>query len=339
MRSRGSSEQTPRGRRILVRAGRIAAIVAFGAAVFWFGHRNSPLAPPAEASIYQLMGEGFAGVPSVWELQVDPGAVQVAELNGNHIFYTVERDWRSVSQVLDYYEQLYSASAKMPSVEEVPLKGKKAEDYETFLHEIQPMIDSGVTRMQTDEWGIFGAFVLPDPSDPGFAEEMESRFRAFEDSGKLSDVGDAKFVYALRPPGASETTVMAAWPSRDFDVRAVATDGTQDAPGSDPPDVPRLPGDVRLLSFAQDRPEMTFHMASYESRSSEQQALDFYSTHLPKYDWAEDTGFGAVAGARGPSRLFTRGRQQCHVSVREDPETLTAVASVLVTGPPGSLNP
>jgi len=293
----------------------------------------------AEASIYQLMGEGFAGVPSVWELQVDPGNVQVAELNGNHIFYSVEQDWRSVSQVLDYYEDLYSSHMTLPPVEEVPLKGKKAEEYETYLYEIQPMIDSGVTRMQTNEWGIFGAFVLPDPAEPGFAEEMESRLLAFQESGKLSDVGDAKFVYALRPPGALDTTVMTAWPSDGFDVRAVATDGTRDAPGTDPPDVPRMTDDVRLMSFVQDRPEMTFYMASYRSRTSEHEALDFYSTHLPKYDWAEDTGFGAVAGARGPSRLFTRGRQQCHVTVREDPDSLTTVASVLVTGPPGSLNP
>jgi len=322
---------------VLDRVWRIAAIGAFAVAVFWFGHRNSPLAPPAQATVYETFGAGMAGIPSVWELRVDPGEVQVASLNGNQIFYTVEDDWRSVSEVLDYYEQLYSVkpvnlggdNPRYPAVEGV--------DWPAVRDIMNQQATSRAVRMENDLFGIYGAVVLPDPREPGFNEEMERRSEAFGETGRISDFGDAKFVMAMRSPSAGETTVMTAWPSPDFDVRAVATDGTRDAPGHDPADIPRASGDVRLLSFDQDRPEMSIQMAQYQQRMSEQDALDFYSSHLPQYDWAEDTRIGASGSGPTSSALFTRGRQQCHVSARWDGESQSTVSTVVVTGPPGSL--
>lgn len=322
---------------MLDRAWRIAAIAVFAAAVFWFGHRNSPLGPPAQATVYETFGAGIAGIPSVWELRIDPGTVQAASLNGNQIFYTVEDDWRAVSEVLDYYEQLYSVkpvnlggdNPRYPPIEGI--------DWPAVRDIMNQQATSRAVRMENEMFGIYGTVLLPDPREPGFNEEMERRSAAFAESGQISDFGEAKFVMAMRSPGASETTVLSAWPSPGFDVRAVATDGVHDAPGGDPMDVPRSNDDVRLLSFAQDRPEMSVQMAQYQHRLSEQGALDFYSTHLPQYDWAEDTRIGASGTGSVPSALYTRGRQQCHVSARWDDESQTTVSTVVVTGPPGSL--
>ena len=326
-------------RRALDKTWRLAAIACFAVAVFWFGHTNSPLAPPAQATVYQNLGSGFAGVPSVWELQVDPGAVQSAELNGNRIYYTVEDDWRSVGEVLDYYQDLYSGKPvdlRRKGMEYPDIEGMNWEAVmdEANLHATQRSI-----RQNNENWGVFGTLVLPDPGDPGFIDEMNARAEVFKKTGKISDLGEAKFVYAMRPPGSLSTTVMTGWPSHDFDVRDVQGDGQTDAPGLDPPDVPRMGGDVRLLSFSQERPEMAIYMAQYQVRQSEAGVLDFYSTHLPQYDWAEDPRVEAVNTAGTPSRLFVRGRQQCHVTVSEDPGSATTVASVVVTGPPGTLAP
>lgn len=326
-------------RRVLDRTWRVAAIVCFAAAVFWFGHRNSPLAPPAQATVYQNLGGGFAGVPSVWELQVDPGAVQTAELNGNRIYYTVEDDWRAVDVVLDYYQDLYSGKPVdlMPEGRQHPqVEGMH---WEALMADANLLATQRSIRQGNEYWGVFGTLVLPDPEAPGFNDEMTRRAQAFVQSGRISDLGEAKFVYALRPPGSLDTTVMTGWPAHDFDVRDVQTDGETDAAGIDPPDIPRMGGDVRLLSFVQERPEMAVYMAQYQSRMGEGAVLDFYSTHLPQYDWAEDPRVETVNASGTPSRLFVRGRQQCHVTVSEDLGSATTVASVVVTGPPGTLAP
>ena len=314
--------------------------MAFAVAVFWFGHSNSPLSPPAQATVFQSLGGGLAGVPSVWELQVRPGAVESAVLNGNRIFYTLEQDWRTVDEVLDYYEELYAGprakfggdDPKNPDIEGV--------DWDELREGLNARAGRRGIRLDGGTWGVYGTAVIPDWTEPGWAEEINKRAQAAADSGRISELGDAKFVLALRDPGATATTVIAAWPSAEFDVRAVSSDGESDAPGQDPPDVPRIAGDVRLLSFVQDRSEMTVFMGQYQSRQSVQHVLDFYSTRLPQYDWSEDSRVSAVGEDLGtaPSLLFVRGRQQCHVTVTEDTDTRTTVATVVVTGPPGSLD-
>lgn len=324
--------------RVADKALRVVAIALFAAAVFWFGHRFSPLGQPAEATIYYSVGDAFAGVPTVWELQVDPDKVESAELNGNRIFYTVSEDWRSVSEVLDYYEQLYSGPKMQYGGARPVLPDVEGMDWQGLLDEMNHSAVSRALRFETSEWGLYGTVVLPEYDDPDFFEEMGRRLEAYHASGHISDLGEAKFVYALRARGAHSTTVLTAWPEREFDVRALMSDGRDDAQGSDPPDLPRLAGDLRLSSFVQERPEMTVHMAQYQSRQSDDAVLDFYLSRLPSYDWAEDPGVRESAEllGRAPTALFTRGRQQLHVTVHDDVETDTAVATVLMTAPPGS---
>ncbi len=342
MRSTGSATGASRAggaRSVLSRAWRLAAIVAFAAAVFWFGHLNSPLSPPAQATVFQSLGDAFAGVPSVWDLQVKPGSVQAATVNGNRIYYTLEDDWRTVSEVLDYYEQLYEGpegryggdNPKNPDIE--------GEDWDALREQMNERVGRRGVRLDAGTWGVFGTAVIPDWDEPGWAEEMNRRAENAAATGHISELGDAKFVLALRQPGARSTTVMAAWPSDDFDVRAVSTDGEEDAPGSDPPGIPRIPGDVRLLSFAQDSGSMLVHMGQYQTARDAMSVLDFYSTQLPQYDWSEDSRVTEAGAALGtaPSALFVRGRQQCHVTATEDPDTRTTVVTVVLTGPPGSL--
>lgn len=325
--------------RVLDRGWRVAAIAAFAAVVFLFGHRFSPMGTPAEATIYYSVGDAFAGVPTVWELQVDPDEVESAVLNGNRVFYTVSEDWRAVSEVLDYYEQLYGGPEMQYGGTRPVLPDVEGVDWQGLLDEMNRSAESRALRFETSEWGLYGTVVLPEPDDPEFFEEMGRRLERYHDTGRISDLGEAKFVYALRPQGAHGTTVITAWPGQEFDVRAMTTDGRDDAPGSDPPDLPRMSGDVRLTSFVQERPEMTVHMAQYQSRQTDTAVLDFYLSRLPSYDWAEDPGVRASADmlGRNPTALFTRGRQQLHVTVHDDVETDTAVATVLMTAPPGSL--
>lgn len=329
-----------RWRGALDRAWRILAIAAFALAVFWFGHRHSPLNPPAQATVFQSLGDAFAGVPSVWDLQVDPGTVQQATLNGNRIYYTLDKDWRTVSEVLDYYENLYSGPEGQFGGDEPKNPDIEGVDWDEIREEMNDRVSRRGIRLDAGSWGVYGTAVIPDWDEPGWAEEINARAEAAASTGRISELGEAKFVLALRDPGASATTVLAAWPSDDFDVRAVSTDGSEDTPGVDPPDVPRIPGDVRLLSFVQDRSDMAVFMAQYQSSGDATSVLDFYSTRLPQYDWTEDSRVAAVGASLGtaPSVLFVRGRQQCHVTATEDPETRTTVATVVVTGPPGSLH-
>lgn len=336
-----SARSASRGRKLLDRAWRLGAIVAFAAAVFWFGHSNSPLAPPAQATVFMGLGGGFAGVPSVWELQVDPGKVQAARLNGNTIYYTVEQDWRSVDAVLDYYEELYAGpkfefGGDSPSYPP-PVEGV---DWEAARKAASEDATAGAVRYGNETWGIYGKLVLPDPADDDFAEQMNQRLSDFGETGHITDLGEPKFVYALRPPGAGATTVMTAWPSRDFNVRALGTDGTHDVPGEDPPGIPRMQGDVRLLSFVQPRSEMHVYSAEYQSTDSAPAVIDFYKGALEQAQWVENEGIGdhAAGHGRAPTALFTRGRQQVHVSAREDIDSRTTVATVVLTAPPGTVD-
>ncbi len=326
---------------LLDRAWRLYAIVVFAAAVFWFGHQNSPLAPPAQATVFQGLGGGFAGVPSVWELQVDPGKVQAATLNGNTIYYTVEQDWRSVGEVLDYYEELYAGpdfeyGGSHPNYPP-PVDGV---DWEQARQAMSEDASVGGVRVDTESWGIYTKVVLPDPSEPGFAEELNERFADFVETGDITDLGDPKFVYALRPPGAGATTVMTAWPARGFDLRALGTDGNYDVPGEDPPGIPRTQGDVRLLSFVQPRPEMHVYAAEYQSAVSASGVIGFYRSELERQQWVEAERIGDHAAGHGvaPTALFTRGRQQVHVSAREDSESRSTVTTVVLTAPPGTVD-
>ncbi len=334
----GSPGTGARWRHLLDRAWRVAAIAAFAVAVFLFGHRNSPLNPPAEATVYMSLGESFAGVPSVWELQVDPGTVQQASLNGNRIFYTVERDWRPVGQVLDYYEELYSGPPQEFGGAKPSYPPPRDDiDWEAVRQSFNAMATNRGLRVNTENWGLYGTVVLPDPDEPGYLAEMERRASAFLESGRIADMGEAKFVYALRAPGSSETTVMTAWPDPEFDLDALVSDGRDDVPGSDPPGVPRMAGDLRILSFVQERAEMNVYMAEYQARVSPDAAVEHYRGTLAHEGWTEDVRLAVRSSAPGtaPEALFTRGRQQCHVSSRVDERTGDAITTVIVTTPPG----
>lgn len=114
-----------------------------------------------------------------------------------------------------------------------------------------------------------------------FAEAAE-RFAANWD---LAELGRLRYVYATRADEdpANRTFLFSVWSHGRLDLGRMVPRGREDAAGSDPPDVPRLPKSQRILSaYEAKEPSGVF---TYRTDASSDEVLDFFRVALRRSGW------------------------------------------------------
>ncbi|HMA92333.1 MAG TPA: hypothetical protein VKP30_06585, partial [Polyangiaceae bacterium] len=173
------------------------------------------------------------------------GPAQTLWLNGERLWLASTVTSRSVSSVLDEFEQ-----------------------------RCQPLLKSrGV-----DSDGMGHLACLANAPEHG-SQSLLMRARDFAQSGDLSQLGDVLYVVARPDTTSKFTHVISVWTEDKFDLAAMFS-SSRDAPGADSETVPRPPNSVRILSANVAERPYALHL--YTTRESPTSVIEYYEQELKR---------------------------------------------------------
>lgn len=155
----------------------------------------------------------------------------------------------------------------------------------------------GVLRKEGSGEGVVACLAR---SGGGGLTELGERLTDFAQSGDLGRLGDLRYVY-VRAVEGGRSHVVTVWTEGPIRLgHLFPTSG--DAPGEDPPAVPRPPGTLRLLAARVDA--APYGAWIFEGKGSAAGALAFYDAEMARTGW---TASRTVPGENASARAFSRG--------------------------------
>lgn len=242
----------------------------------------SILATPVRASIFDLLPEALqAGGMSRLPGDQSPDKRRTVLLNGFPMTVQIGRTQQPVTQVLDHYQALYKGGA---------------------LGEIMKRPIS--VRHEGPQGGSLVSVEVPDRATALKVAAMEQ---------SLLSAGPLRMVHARRNGLNTDYLII----SSDRALPATVFGGgisSQDAPGQDPPGVPRPQG-PRIFSFVE--PKAGYRLAIYQVESPPEPALREVAARMGGVGYTEDASFGAAAARQGKRvARFTKDQQDVVVTAR-----------------------
>lgn len=144
------------------------------------------------------------------------------------------------------------------------------------------MLEAPILRTEGERQGYVACIDLG-PTSVSVAELAE-RLQAYQRSGDVGEIGDARYVFAEQSGTGDEasTHFVALWTTGSFNLRRMfPEDG--DAPGDDPEALPRPPEARRVLQgFERGQPHT---MTVYETRVDEADLERFFERELAEHGW------------------------------------------------------
>lgn len=172
----------------------------------------------------------------------------------------------------------------------------------------------GVYRAGGDTTGVLACAETGQGQLP--PEQLLSRIRQVMDSGDLSKLGDLRYVYVMRDVG--RTAFVALWSEGALNWKQMFP-RRGDAPGNDPPGVPRPDGTRRVLSTYPLAQRASLNM--YQANQRADDLVEFYARELPRAGFSLATGKQRFISAFDGERMIT-------ISIQEDARTGHGVATV-----------
>jgi hypothetical protein len=312
------------------RAVRVSLIVLLVGLIFGFGHFMTPRAPDAFAKVWLDVGDAMnsPGMPEYMKLNVDEGAVQEVYLNDNTLFYTLYRTEKSVPQLLDYYENLYSPDAKdreslaPEGAKEAMLartpKGQRDEALQQ-IEETEDILNDKFVRFEGKGWGGFATIYNGDENEPDWHNRMTERIRQYKQTGMVAELGSPKIVVAFEDPAEDNTQYFNVWPASDFDGRKVRPKGEQDAPGYDISDIQRPWGSQRMITFGQNHGGVSYSILVYRGAGQTDDVFEHFMSEMAADGWAVSARFAEARALQEdpePSMLFIKEGKEAYVGLR-----------------------
>ncbi len=140
---------------------------------------------------------------------------------------------------------------------------------------------SGVLREERSDRGVVACLVREDGAASGMKESV-ARLSAMMTTGDLAKVGLLRYVFA-ETTRTGRTHVVAAWTSGPFNLYAMLPEAGHDAPGSDPPGVPRPPRAQRILSA--DVEGVPYGVRLYDTPVPPADVVALYDAEMPGLGW------------------------------------------------------
>ena len=270
----------------MVRIVRIFIILVLGALVFLFGVQFGPdRHQRAEAKVFERLLLLTKDMPAYLfedDAMSEPRRVMV---NGNTTHMMVGRTGDYISSVLDFYARRYEAQPVQlldkDAVEKIP--DLETKDCVTrALRFVECLGASQQFRMERDDFGFWSGFDFHDADLAIGTEDFAGTLESALSSGKLGTLGIGRVVIALKERPHSETTVITMWTDRDFNINRLMSDGHGDVGGDDIKEVPRYPGNRRILTVQQENRGSLDSIAVYEGDGSLVANIIFYHAHMER---------------------------------------------------------
>ncbi len=303
----------------------VSSVLLVGA-IFGFGHFMTPNVNDAWARVV-LEGVGSAlvdeGVPEHMKMRVDEGSVQEVYLNDNTLFYSLYRTDKSISTLLDYYENLYGSQtrqvvppeAKAHVLAQYPKAERAAA--ERRIEETEKIINTHHVRVEDEGWGAFATILTGKEDSMEYTADIVERFREFKKTGQVEDLGKPKIVVAFADPAEGDTQYFTVWPGAEFDQRKVRPRGGEDAPGYDVEDIDRPMHSKRMVTFGQEHGGVSYEVIVYRGPGNTSTVEDHWIEAMQDDGWGISETF-AVAREQmddpTPALLFSKGTREAYIS-------------------------
>lgn len=226
------------------------------------------------------------------------------EINGQKLYFAAGSTQDSVGQVLDFYERKYGdAEGRLGKA----LGQKGAAPKAAVM--TRPM------RGQNGEHGFVVGFEWN--TDAKSPEEWIARMRRATETGRLSEVGRFRYVYAYR--AGQSTRFVTVWPSDTFRFDGLAAERGEDPSGLSGLDLQGIPhpaGSRRLLSASEHG--QAERVLSYAVPGNVVATEAFYRETMPREGWRLDPRHErATAATSGANRslFFARRGAECWISI------------------------
>lgn len=167
------------------------------------------------------------------------------------------------SAVLDRYEAACKADPGQPAAGWTDLDPKNA----------PPIATTGLMRAGDDKEGTVVCFVRGAETKPTAAEA----FKSFTETGDLGALGRLRYVYAKKTR-SGRTHVLTAWTEEHFNLVSMMPEEGKDAPGTDFPELPRVPNATRALSAHAEG--MPYGVNVYRTTDAPEKVLAFYDEQM-----------------------------------------------------------
>ena len=149
----------------------------------------------------------------------------------------------------------------------------------------------------------------------GIGDKLD-HYVAFLRSGNLEDLGRLRYFFAKETPDG-HTHLVPVWTEGSFDFYAMASLDGEDAPGTDPDDMPRPPESRRLLSATTEG--SVYAARVYETALDPAALTASYDAAMPVRGWD-------IEIKRGSSRIYQRKQVSVFVTpIVKDGRTLVSL--------------
>ncbi len=304
---RANEDETPKKRkkwkRPDTRARKIARVLAYFAGV------ATVIGAVAAGSAYADVKDGMLEVGQELGSLDHIGSKTPIHLNGQPIFVGSQVLQMSVSDALDRAETLCV---------EGDVENPGQSGYDTPQSALDTAEREPVTKLR-EEQGDRGAVVCFAPEDgevvDGIGDKLD-RYMAFLKSGNLEDLGRLRYFFAKETPDG-HTHLVRVWTEGSFDFYAMAPPNGEDAPGTDPDDMPRPPEARRLLSATTEG--SVYAARVYQTALAPEALAAAYDTSMVDRGWDLEL-------ARGTSRVYQRKQVSVFVTpIVKDGRTLVSL--------------
>lgn len=247
---------------------------------------------------------------------------QEFRLNGESVFVSTSNTDEPVKQVLDRFENHCNSSRAFDAIEWKTLGDVKG----------QSLDKNGVSRFGVlrKEDATAGDGVVMCFTKDNSPKDFLTALQAFQESGDLHDLGDVRYVHAVR--SGMKTSLQVMWTQGSFNLRHIMGTPGQDSIGSDFANLPRPLHSTRTITA--EALNTPYSARVYESPDAPDVVLNSYSDKMLSEGWSSVTSPDvSMEKMNFDGRIFIKPEtaQQTVVSVtknKENSKTMIVVASL-----------
>ncbi len=221
-------------------------------------------------------------------------AVTPITMNGEKMYLASSVSEDSAKNILDRYEASCKANPGQPAAGWKDLERLAGDKGKGDPSASPDIATTGLMRAGDDAEGSVVCFVRGDETKA----TTEEAFRSFTETGELGALGKLRYVYAKKS-SSGRTLVLTAWTESKFNLVQMMPEEGKDAPGSDFPELPRVPNSTRALSAHAEG--LPYGVNVYRTTDEPKKVMAFYDTEMvkigfrgfnPELDEVKDGGLG-----------------------------------------------
>ncbi len=242
---------------------------------------------------------------------------QEFRLNGESVFFASSKVDDTVPTVLDRFEKHCTGSRAFDPLTWKALAGENAKEADEKLEE-RGVSKFGVLRKEdpNEHDGVVMCFTKDNGGPGNFLMGLQK----FAQSGDLHDLGDVRYVHAVR--NGARTFVQTMWTDGSFNVRKIMGTPGVDSPGTDFVSLPRPMHATRMITA--EALNTPYAARIYDSTDAPDAVLQNYADKMFAQGWSAVTSPDVSAERMGfDGRYFIKPEtaEQAVVSVTKDKET------------------